>query len=72
MALQNAEKQRNIAIAKKLLAIGDPIDKIVDVTDLTREEVEALRDANKVKVLESEDIVADIQIATENILSLYK
>ena len=45
-ALHHARAQRDIEIAKKLLALGDPIDRIVDVTDLPRAEVEALRDAN--------------------------
>jgi len=33
-------------IAKKLLAVGDPIEKIEAVTGLTRAEIEALRDAD--------------------------
>lgn len=36
------ERNRNIAIAKKMLAIGEPIDKIMLVTDLTRHDIESL------------------------------
>jgi hypothetical protein len=36
------EKERVLVIAKRLLGFGDPIDKIVTVTGLTREEVEKL------------------------------
>ena len=47
IALAKAEKENTIAIAKKLLAIGDSIEKIIAVTSLTKIEVEALRDADK-------------------------
>ena len=30
-------------MARKMLNLGDSIDKVVDVTDLTREEVESLK-----------------------------
>jgi hypothetical protein len=33
-------------IAKNLLRVGDSVDKIVEVTNLTRAEVEALRAAD--------------------------
>ena len=36
-----------IEIAKKLLVVGDSVDKIVMVTGLTHAEVEKTRDANK-------------------------
>ena len=44
--IRNAEKAKAIDMAKSLSGFGDPIDKIVTVTGLTRAEVEALRDAN--------------------------
>ena len=40
-----AVKQRDLEIAKKLLNAGDPIDKIVMITGLTREEIEELNNA---------------------------
>jgi len=43
-ALGNARRKKAVEIAKKLLAAGDSVDKVVSVTDLTRAEVEALRD----------------------------
>ena len=41
-----AGDERAITIARNLLATGDSVDKIVNVTGLTREEVESLRVAN--------------------------
>jgi predicted transposase/invertase (TIGR01784 family) len=38
-----AVKQREVEIAKGLMRVGDSIDKIIDVTGLTREEIEGLR-----------------------------
>jgi hypothetical protein len=38
-----ASDERALSIAKNLLLAGDPIDKIVSVTGLTREEVEGMR-----------------------------
>ena len=38
-----AIQERNIEIARKLLKIGDSVDKIIAVTDLTPDEVESLR-----------------------------
>ena len=46
-ALGNARRKEKAEIAKKLLAVGDSADKVASVTGLTREEVEALRDAEK-------------------------
>jgi hypothetical protein len=45
-ALWNAERKIAISIAKNLLGISLPIDKVVNVTGLTRKEVENLNDAN--------------------------
>ena len=45
-ARRKAEKAKAIEIAKKLLDDGDSIDKIIKVTGLTREEVDALREAD--------------------------
>jgi predicted transposase/invertase (TIGR01784 family) len=46
-ALDNAEQEgrykEKLGIAKMLMGIGDPIDKIMLVTGLTREEIERLR-----------------------------
>lgn len=42
-ALQNARKERDIEIAKKLLKRDRPIEEIVEDTGLTYEEVEDLR-----------------------------
>ena len=44
-ALNHARSQRDIEIAKRLLNAGDTVDKIITITDLTRAEVEGLRDA---------------------------
>ena len=44
---RNAEKAKAISVAKSLIVFGDPIDKIVTVTGLTRAEVENLCDADK-------------------------
>jgi len=41
-----AIKQSMMDVARKLLGAGDSIDKIITVTGLTREEVEALSDSN--------------------------
>jgi predicted transposase/invertase (TIGR01784 family) len=38
-----AVKQREFEFAKSLMRVGDPIDKIIDVTGLTRDEIEGLR-----------------------------
>jgi predicted transposase/invertase (TIGR01784 family) len=35
-----------LAVAKSLLGVGDPVDKIIAVTGLTRAEIERLRDAD--------------------------
>ena len=40
------ETSRALAIAKNLLKMGMPIDKVVMTTGLTREEVEGLHNAN--------------------------
>lgn len=45
-AMRNARTEERLTIAKSLLFFGDPIDKIVNVTGLTRSEVEVLRDAD--------------------------
>ncbi|MCL2747718.1 MAG: Rpn family recombination-promoting nuclease/putative transposase [Oscillospiraceae bacterium] len=45
-ALLNARAEWDVEIAKSLLRVGDSVDKIVAVTNLTQAEVEALRDAN--------------------------
>jgi len=45
-AVRNAEKQRDIAIAKRLLKAGDSVDKVVAITDLTHVEVGKLCDAD--------------------------
>jgi hypothetical protein len=37
-----AVKQREFEIAKSLMRVGDSMDKIIDVTGLTREEIEGL------------------------------
>jgi hypothetical protein len=38
-----AVKQAKFEIAKNLMRVGDSMDKITDVTGLTREEIEGLR-----------------------------
>ena len=43
---REAAKENSISIARKLLKKNRPIDEIVEVTGLTRKEVEKLRDAN--------------------------
>jgi predicted transposase/invertase (TIGR01784 family) len=40
------EKKKALAIAQNLLIAGDPIDKIITVTGLTREEIKNIRDTN--------------------------
>ena len=45
-ALWNLERKTKLDIAKKLLAIGDSIEKIISVTGLTREEIEGLKVTN--------------------------
>jgi len=42
-ALYNAERKRTFEIAKKLLSVGDSIEKVMEVTGLTRKEVEGLK-----------------------------
>ena len=39
-ALWNKERKTKIEIAKKLLEVGDSVEKIIIVTGLTREEIE--------------------------------
>ena len=41
-ALRNARRKEKIKMAKKLLDVGDSIEKIIIVTGLTREEIESL------------------------------
>ena len=41
-ALWNAERKKALDIAKKLLDLGDSIEKIMSVTGLTREVIEGL------------------------------
>ena len=45
--IADAEKKAKVEIAKKLLAVGDSVDKVIAITDLTHEEVEALLAADK-------------------------
>jgi len=49
-ALYNAERKARVEekydIARKMLADGEPVDKIVRYTNLTHEEVESLQIAN--------------------------
>ena len=45
-AVRNAEKAQALAVAKIMLADGEPVEKIIKYFGLTRAEVEALRDAN--------------------------
>lgn len=40
--IQEGEKKKQIEIAKKLLSKNIPIDEIIEITDLTKEEVENL------------------------------
>ena len=40
------EIKRSIAIAKNMTQNGEPIEKIIKYTDLTREEVEGLRETD--------------------------
>lgn len=42
MELARKEEKRNLA--KNLLVMGDPVDKIVMATGLTEEEIEGIRD----------------------------
>jgi predicted transposase/invertase (TIGR01784 family) len=42
-ALYNAERKRSFEIAKKLLGMNMPLDQIVSATDLTREDIDGLR-----------------------------
>jgi predicted transposase/invertase (TIGR01784 family) len=42
-ALYNAERKKAIEIAKNLLRMNLPIDKIVEATGLTKEEVEGFK-----------------------------
>ena len=44
-ALRNAQKKKAILIARNMLAEGEPVDKVMRYTGLTRTEVEKLRDA---------------------------
>ena len=44
---EKAEKEKSIAIAKNLLSMNMPIEQIIKATGLTREEVEALRGADR-------------------------
>ena len=37
------EKNKQQEITKKLLAMGMPIEQIMEITDLTKEEIEALQ-----------------------------
>ena len=37
------EKNKQQEITKKLLAMGMPIEQIMEITDLTKEEIEALK-----------------------------
>jgi len=46
-ALGNARRKEKAEIAQKLISRGRPIEEITEDTGLTREEVEALRDADK-------------------------
>ena len=43
---REAAKENSIAIARKLLIRNRPIDEIAEVTGLSKEEVESLRDTN--------------------------
>jgi hypothetical protein len=45
-ARDEGETAKAIAIAKNLLGMDIPLEKIVEATGLTREEIEALRDAD--------------------------
>ena len=45
-ALYNAERKRTLEIARKLLNLGDSIEKVMEVTGLTRNEVEDLQITN--------------------------
>ena len=45
-ALHHAEHKKAFAIAKNMMADGESIEKIIRYTDLTREEVEGLQDAD--------------------------
>ncbi len=40
---QEGRQEERLAVAKSLLRVGDPVEKIVIVTGLTREEIEALQ-----------------------------
>ena len=42
-ALYNERRKKALEIAKKLLEVGDSIEKIISVTGLTREEIESIR-----------------------------
>ena len=43
---RGASDNRAFSIAKNLLDVGDSVEKIINVTGLTREEIEKLRDAD--------------------------
>ena len=44
--VRNAEQSKALAIARNLLVVDVPLDKIVSATGITREELEKLRDAD--------------------------
>jgi hypothetical protein len=46
IAKAEGEAERTIELAKKLLAVGDSIDKVIMVTGLSRDEVEKLLEKN--------------------------
>jgi hypothetical protein len=41
-----AAKQKDIKTAKAMLADKEPIEKVMKYTDLTKKEIESLKDAN--------------------------
>ena len=42
--MEQGEKKKQIEIAKKLLSIKMPLEQIVEITGLTKEEIEKLKD----------------------------
>jgi predicted transposase/invertase (TIGR01784 family) len=47
--LEQGERQKQVEITRRLLDINDPIDKIAAVTGLTLQEVEAIRNAERIQ-----------------------
>ena len=45
-AIWNAERRKTMTIARNMIKDGEPVDKIMRYTSLTREEIQSLRDTD--------------------------